>query len=69
NQNVCIRDDAYKYILRGAYTKEGEKVLFTIVTRYELPLLRQAMKESDKEAFVSITENVQILGNFYEEEL
>ncbi len=54
---------------QGAYTKEGETVLFTIVTRYELPLLRQSMKESDKEAFVSIAENVEILGNFYEEEL
>ncbi|GAA3018282.1 YitT family protein [Tetragenococcus solitarius] len=54
---------------QGAYTKEKETVLFTIVTRYEMPLLRQAMHESDNEAFVSIAENVQILGNFYEEEL
>ena len=39
----------------------------TIVTRYELPLLREAMKASDPQAFVSIAENVQILGRFYEE--
>lgn len=54
---------------QGAYTKEKETMLFTVVTRYEMPLLRQAMHESDNEAFVSIAENVQILGNFYEEEL
>lgn len=54
---------------QGAYTKENETVLFTIVTRYEMPLLREAMNKSDGKAFVSIAENVQILGNFYEEEL
>jgi len=45
----------------------GQTVLMTIVTRYELPLLREAMKSSDPQAFVSIAENVQILGRFYED--
>ncbi|MFV0560700.1 MAG: YitT family protein [Enterococcus sp.] len=51
----------------GAYKHDKQTVLMTIVTRYELPLLREAMKDSDPAAFVSIAENVQILGHFYEE--
>ena len=51
----------------GAYKHDKQTVLMTIVTRYELPLLREAMKASDPQAFVSIAENVQILGRFYEE--
>jgi uncharacterized membrane-anchored protein YitT (DUF2179 family) len=44
-------------------------VLLTVVTRYELPSLEAAMKATDPAAFVSISDNVQILGRFYEEEL
>ncbi len=46
----------------GAYKHDKQTVLMTIVTHYELPLLREAMKASDPQAFVSIAENVQILG-------
>lgn len=53
----------------GAYHHDKQTVLLTVVTRFELPLLRSAMKEADPKAFVSIAENVQILGRFYEEEL
>ena len=38
----------------GAYRHEKQTVLITVVTRYELPMLRAAMKESDPHAFVSI---------------
>lgn len=53
----------------GAYKHDKQTVLLTVVTRYELPILRQAMKSADPKAFVSIADNVQILGHFYEEEL
>lgn len=53
----------------GAYNHDKQTVLLTVVTRYELPILRQAMKSADPKAFVSIADNVQILGHFYEEEL
>lgn len=53
----------------GAFRHDKQTVLLTVVTRFELPFLRQAMKEADADAFVSIAENVQILGRFYEEEL
>lgn len=50
----------------GAYNHESQTVLITVITRYELPLLSKAMQQADKDAFVSIADNVQILGNFYD---
>lgn len=52
----------------GAYRHDRQTVLLTIVTRFELPSLETAMKESDPNAFVSISDNVKILGRFYEED-
>lgn len=52
----------------GAYKHDKQTVLLTVVTRFELPALREAMRQSDPRAFVSIADNVQILGRFYEEE-
>ena len=43
---------------------DKQTVLLTVVTRYELPILRQAMVPIP--SFVSIADNVQILGHFYE---
>lgn len=53
----------------GAFRYDRQKVLITVVTRYELPILKQIMRETDPHAFVSIADNVQILGRFYEEDL
>ena len=53
----------------GAFRYDRQKVLITVVTRYELPLLKQIMREIDPHAFVRIADNVQILGRFYEEDL
>ena len=51
----------------GAYRHDRQTVLLTIVTRFELPSLEAAMKESDPNGFVSISYNVKILLRFYEE--
>lgn len=53
----------------GAYKHDKQTVLFTVVTRFELPMLETIMKETDPQAFVSISENVRILGRFYEESI
>ena len=53
----------------GAFRYDRQKVLITVVTRYELPLLKQVMREADPPAIVSVADNVQILGRFYEEDL
>ena len=50
----------------GAYMHVEKTVLFTVISRYELPELRQAMRESDPKAFVSIADNVHIMGHFEE---
>lgn len=63
-RGITIINDA-----EGAFRYDRQKVLITVVTRYELPLLKQIMKETDPQAFVSIADNVQILGRFYEEDL
>lgn len=63
-RGITIINDA-----EGAFRYDRQKVLITVVTRYELPLLKQIMKETDPKAFVSIADNVQILGRFYEEDL
>lgn len=53
----------------GAYRHDKQTLLLTVVTRFEMPALEVAMKESDPSAFVSISDNVKILGRFYEEDL
>lgn len=63
-RGITILHDA-----EGAYKHDKQTVLLTVVTRFELPLLKEIMHQEDPAAFVSISENVQILGRFYEEEL
>ena len=48
----------------GAYDHREKVVLLTVITRYEMPLLEEAIKEADNEAFVSISENVHTIGKF-----
>ena len=45
----------------GAYKHDKQTVLMTIVTRYELPLLREAMKASDPQAFVVLQKTSRYL--------
>lgn len=52
--------------VEGAYNREKETILISIITRDQIPLLQFAMREADPKAFISIAENVTIMGNFYE---
>ncbi|MEG2709059.1 MAG: YitT family protein [Vagococcus sp.] len=52
----------------GAFDHNKQTILITIITRDQIPLLQIAMRDSDPKAFVSISENVTIMGNFYEVE-
>ena len=45
----------------GAYKHDKQTVLFTVVTRFELPLLESIMRENDPD--------VRIMGRFYEESM
>lgn len=48
----------------GAYTGSKVKVLTSVITRYELAFVRPLIKEIDPNAFVSITETMEVVGNF-----
>lgn len=60
-RGITIINDA-----EGAFDHHRKTVLFTVITRYEMTALEEAMEESDPKAFVSISDNVKILGNFYD---
>ena len=51
--------DAY-----GGYTKDKAKVMYTIVSKYEVPTLRRIVHEANPNAFVVFKEGLAINGNF-----
>lgn len=65
-QNHMRRGITIIHGAEGAYNHEEKTILFTVISRYEQPELRAAMQEGDPYAFVSIAENVKIMGRFYE---
>jgi len=49
---------------QGGYKHEQQTVLITVITRYEVQAFKRLMQFSDPDAFVSIADNVKIIGNF-----
>ncbi len=60
-RGITILNDA-----EGAFNHNEQKVLLTVLTRDQIPILQAVMEKADPKAFVSISENVTIMGNFYE---
>lgn len=48
----------------GAFTKDGLHVLVTVISKYEEPHLREVLAEKDPDAFMIVTDNVRVAGNF-----
>ncbi|SET57701.1 YitT family protein [Paenibacillus sp. NFR01] len=48
----------------GGYSHEGNTMLMTVTTRYELAELRRTILETDPKAFVNVLETVEIVGRF-----
>ena len=67
-QNHLRRGITIVHGAEGAYKHDEKTILFTVISRYEQPELKMAMEESDPHAFVSIADNVHIMGRFYEPE-
>lgn len=67
-QNHLRRGITIVHGAEGAYKHDEKTILFTVISRYEQPELKMAMEESDPHAFVSIADNVHIMGHFYEPE-
>lgn len=63
NRGVTILNEA-----EGTYSHEKKAVLITIITRAEYRDFKAIMKETDPSAFVSVADNVHIIGRFVEEE-
>lgn len=55
---TCIND------AEGTYNHEKKAVLLTVITRAEFYEFKYHMQKADPKAFVSISENVQIIGRF-----
>lgn len=51
----------------GAFTKEKRKVLFVVISRYELSEIKALIKKSDPHAFVNITQTIEVMGSFRKE--
>ncbi len=55
---TCIND------AEGTYNHEKKAVLITIITREEYSDFKYLMSKADPEAFVSVAENVHVMGRF-----
>jgi len=48
----------------GAYSAAKVKVLYSVISRHELAFVRPLIKKVDPQAFVSISETMEVMGNF-----
>jgi len=49
----------------GGYSKEKRNILITVISRYELNEVKTLISEIDKNAFVNITETIEVMGLFH----
>ncbi|MBM7570800.1 YitT family protein [Aquibacillus albus] len=49
---------------QGAYSNTERKVLYTVISRYELAIVKPLITNVDPTAFVSVSETVEVIGNF-----
>ena len=48
----------------GMYTGEDTYVLVTVISKYEEPYLRELIAKHDENAFIIISDNIRVVGNF-----
>ena len=77
SQPDAIIDKIHKKLHRGAtiihnaegtYNHQEKAVLLTVITRAEFNEFKYIMKKADPQAFITISENVHIIGRFVETE-
>ena len=49
----------------GAYSGAKQKILMTVITRYQLTDVKTIIKEVDPNAFVNITQTTEVMGLFH----
>jgi len=48
----------------GGYTLEKKYVLMMVVTRYETMKIKEIVRKHDEQAFINITQTIEVDGNF-----
>lgn len=48
----------------GGYTLEKKYILMMVVTRYETAQIKQIVRKHDEQAFINITQTIEVDGNF-----
>lgn len=48
----------------GAFTHKPKKILTTVITKYELNETKHTIKSTDPNAFVNITQTLEVMGRF-----
>ena len=49
----------------GAFSHTERDILYMVITRYELSETKELISQVDKDAFVNITETVEVMGRFH----
>lgn len=49
----------------GGYSQDKRNILITVISRYELNEVKNLIAEVDKDAFVNITETIEVMGLFH----
>jgi uncharacterized membrane-anchored protein YitT (DUF2179 family) len=49
----------------GGYSKDKRNILMTVISRYELNEVKNLITEVDTDAFVNITETIEVMGLFH----
>jgi len=49
---------------QGAYSHHEKEILFCVVNRFELPILKEIIRVADPESFVWINETYEVMGRF-----
>ena len=47
---------------RGGYTGQGIQVVFTVISHQELPRLKKLIYDIDPQAFVVVSETLEVMG-------
>jgi uncharacterized membrane-anchored protein YitT (DUF2179 family) len=51
----------------GGYSNDKRNILFIVISRYELPDVKNLIAEVDPSAFVNITQTIEVMGLFHKD--
>jgi uncharacterized membrane-anchored protein YitT (DUF2179 family) len=54
---------AILYLIQGGYTGREEQILYTVISFRELPQLKRLVRGIDPDAFVVVTDTLEVMGH------